>query len=410
MAEQHAVGGGERQRVGGGLLPGQVLGPVHQLPVLHAAELGEGAVRRLVPPDALRGREHRVAAVAFLVVAVVLVAVDDDLVADLPALDLGADRPDDARGVGAGDVIGILVHVERRDRLAERRPDAVVVDARRHHENEHVVAVELPGRHDLDLHRLFRRPVPLLADGPGVHRLRHMAERGNFADLVEILDRSVGRQVLLGRASVHGLPQMRRLGDRKQTGRPRILRRTIQHCALKAENQSSFGQAQGASARRIDRRPGCDQLPRSAGRPGRNEDCGVGWLFLRLCCAQNPGSARDALPMRCGGRAPTKRARREPALKVSRWRRRTGKRWRSGTNPGSSAPTPATRRRASRTGFTARISPRARRASPSPSICRPRPAMTATTSWRAARSARSASRFPTSATCARCSRRSRSPR
>ena len=51
--------------------------------------------------------------------------------------------------------------------------------------------------------------------------------------------------------------------------------------------------------------------------------------------------------MRCGGRGPTERARREPALKVSRWRRRTGKRWRSGTNPGSSAPTPGIRRRAS---------------------------------------------------------------
>ena len=248
MAEQHAVGGGERQRVGGGLLPGQVLGPLHQLAVLHAAELGEGAIRRLVAPDALRGREHRVAAVAFLVVAVVLIAVNDDLVADLPALDLGADRPHDARRVGAGDVIGILVHVERRDRLAERRPDAIVVDARRHHENEHVVAVELPGRHDLDLHRLFRRPMPLLADGPGVHRLRHMAQRRDFADLVEILDRSVGRQVLLGGASVHGLPQMRRLGDRKQTGRPGILRRTIEHCALRRENQSFFGQARGAGA------------------------------------------------------------------------------------------------------------------------------------------------------------------
>ena len=55
-----------------------------------------------------RGREHRVAAVALLVVAVVLVAVDHDLVADLPALDLGADRPDDAGRVGAGDVVRAL--------------------------------------------------------------------------------------------------------------------------------------------------------------------------------------------------------------------------------------------------------------------------------------------------------------
>ena len=108
------------------------------------------------------GREHRIAAVALLVVAVVLVAVDDDLVADLPALHLRADRPDDAGRVRAGDVIGVLVPVERGDRLAERGPDAVVVDAGRHHEDEHVVAVELPGGHDLDLHGRdrARRAVP----------------------------------------------------------------------------------------------------------------------------------------------------------------------------------------------------------------------------------------------------------
>src|SRR3546814_7166152 len=65
------------------------------LPIfLHTGELGEGAVGRLVAPDALRRREHRVAAVALLVVAVVLIAVDHDLVADLPALHLGADGPD----------------------------------------------------------------------------------------------------------------------------------------------------------------------------------------------------------------------------------------------------------------------------------------------------------------------------
>ena len=184
-----------------------MLRPLHQLAVLNAAELGERPVRRLIAPDALRGREHRVAAVAFLVVAVVLVAVDDDLVADLPPLDLGPDRPNDARGVGPGDVIRVLVHVEHGNRLAERRPNPVVVDARRHHQNEDVVAVEGPGRHDLDLHRLFRRPVPFLAHDPRVHRLRHMAERGDFADLVEILDRSFGRQVLGGRTCVHGHPR-----------------------------------------------------------------------------------------------------------------------------------------------------------------------------------------------------------
>ena len=187
MAEQHAVGCRERERVAGGLFPGQVLGTFHQLAVLHAAELRERAVRRLVAPDALRGREHRIAAVALLVVAVVLVAVDDDFVADLPALHLGADRPDDARGVGPGDVEGLLVAVERRNRLAERGPDAVVVHAGRHHVDQHVVAIELPGRHDLELHGRVRRTMALLTNRPGVHVLRHMAERRDFPEIVEIL-------------------------------------------------------------------------------------------------------------------------------------------------------------------------------------------------------------------------------
>src|SRR5713226_8164181 len=102
---------------------------LHELACLHLAELREGSVRRLVAPDALAGREHRIAAVALLVVAVILVAVHDDLVADLPALHLGADRPHDAGGVGAGDVEGLLVDVEWRDRQAEAGPYAVVVDA-----------------------------------------------------------------------------------------------------------------------------------------------------------------------------------------------------------------------------------------------------------------------------------------
>src|SRR4051812_17311129 len=80
MAEQHAVGGGEGERVAGGFFPGQMRGLRHELARLHAAELRERAVRRLVTPDALRGREQRVAAIAVLVVAVILIAMDDDLV------------------------------------------------------------------------------------------------------------------------------------------------------------------------------------------------------------------------------------------------------------------------------------------------------------------------------------------
>ena len=196
MAEQHAIGGRERERVAGRFFPGQMRRLAHQLARLHAAELRERAVRRLVAPDALRRRQQRIAAVAILVVAVVLIAVDDDFVADLPALHLGADRPDDAGRVGAGDVERILVHVERRDRLAEAGPDAVVVDAAGHDVDQHLVLGDRPGRHHFALHRLFRRAVALLADRPGVHLRRHMAERRNLADLVEILERRGGRFLL----------------------------------------------------------------------------------------------------------------------------------------------------------------------------------------------------------------------
>ena len=195
VAKQHAVGGGERQRIAGAFLPGQVLRPLHELAILHTGELRERAVRGFVAPDPLGRREHRVSAVAFLVVAVVLVAVDDDLVADLPALHLGADRPDDAGGVGPGDVIGLLVAVERRDRGAESRPDAVVVDARSHHQNQHVMTVERPGRHHLYLHCGIGLAMPFAADGPGVHVFGNVAERRDFADFIQVFggDGRLGR-------------------------------------------------------------------------------------------------------------------------------------------------------------------------------------------------------------------------
>src|SRR5215813_13639823 len=95
-------------------------GPLQELAILDAAKLGKGTVGGLVTPDALGGRKHRIAAVTFLVVAVVLIAMNDDLVTNFPALHLGANGINDAGGVGAGDMVGLLVYIQRRDRLAER--------------------------------------------------------------------------------------------------------------------------------------------------------------------------------------------------------------------------------------------------------------------------------------------------
>lgn len=90
------------------------------------------------------------------------------------------------------DVKRILVHVERRDRHAARGPHAVVVDAACHHVDQHLIVADRPGRQHLELHGGFGRTMPLLADCPGVHARRHMAERRHLADVVEVFRRARG--------------------------------------------------------------------------------------------------------------------------------------------------------------------------------------------------------------------------
>src|SRR3569623_970665 len=77
----------------------RLLGPV--------VELGRVALRQLAPALEVLAVDD---ALALLVIAVVLISLDDDVVADLPSVHLGADRADDARGFGAGDVERLLVH------------------------------------------------------------------------------------------------------------------------------------------------------------------------------------------------------------------------------------------------------------------------------------------------------------
>ena len=201
MAEQHAVGRRQGQGIAGRLLPGEVARAGHELLGLDTGELGEAAVTGLVAPDALAGGVHRITTVAFLVVAIVLVAVDDDLVADLPALHPGADGPDNSRGIGPGNVDVTLVNVEGADGNAERGPHTVVVDTCRHHENQDLVAVDLVRRQHLHLHRRRGFAVAFAADRPRIHVGRNMSQRRDLAEFVEILDR---RLVLSGRP--HRLP------------------------------------------------------------------------------------------------------------------------------------------------------------------------------------------------------------
>src|SRR6516165_4155475 len=215
MAEQHAIGGRQRERITGRLFPGEMRRLLHQLPRLHAAELSEGAVGCFVAPDPLRRRQERIAAIALLIVAVVLIAMDDDLVADFPAFDLGADRPDNAGRIRAGNVKGMLVPVQRRHRHAKPGPNAVVVDAAGHDIDQHLLLSDRPGRDDLALHRRFRRSVPFLADRPGIHFRWDVTEWRHLTDLVKVLNGRGGRNFLGDGHS--GAPRLHRhaLADQK---------------------------------------------------------------------------------------------------------------------------------------------------------------------------------------------------
>src|SRR5207302_1415569 len=102
---------------GGSAQPVEVLRLLQELLRLHLGELREAAPARLVSPDLLLAAGHRVQAIALGALAAALVAVDDHLVAHLPALHLVADLPDDARGAHLfGHLAQVLRHApERKD-------------------------------------------------------------------------------------------------------------------------------------------------------------------------------------------------------------------------------------------------------------------------------------------------------
>jgi hypothetical protein len=104
-----------------------------------------------------------------------LVAVDDHLVAGLPARHARAHLPDDARGVRAADVVaelGVVSVAPDPDRLAERGPDVVVVHARRHDPDDHLEGSGLRHLDLLELEGVARLTLALLADHPRGHRVR----------------------------------------------------------------------------------------------------------------------------------------------------------------------------------------------------------------------------------------------
>src|SRR6185437_13827504 len=121
-------------------------------------------------PDPLAGGGERVQAVDLGVLVGGLVAVDDDLVAGLPAGDALADLPHDPRGVGAADVVaplGVIAVAPDAHGLAQRRPHVVEVHAGGHHAHDHLERAGLGYLDLLQLERVDRLALALLADDPG---------------------------------------------------------------------------------------------------------------------------------------------------------------------------------------------------------------------------------------------------
>src|SRR5205807_5928410 len=119
-----------------------------------------------------------------------LVAVDHDLGPGRPAGDALADLPDGPRCVRAADVVPVLRVVAvppDPDGLAERRPHVVEVDAGGHHADDHLARAGLGNFDLLELERLGRLALTLLADDPRGHRRREFARFGldvcNLADI-----------------------------------------------------------------------------------------------------------------------------------------------------------------------------------------------------------------------------------
>ena len=151
-AVQHAIRGRADEHVRRGLFPRQVRRLRHALVVLHLA-----CTARSCPSSTRSPRSAGVGAnIGSLpatharIVGVPHAAVDDDVVADLDVRDVLADRPHDAARVAAADVevLGLallLARLDDVDRDAHRRPHVVVVDARGHHVDEHVVRRRAPG-------------------------------------------------------------------------------------------------------------------------------------------------------------------------------------------------------------------------------------------------------------------------
>ena len=141
MSEQHPIGRCQSQGVTGRFFPRQMFGSRHQLLRLHARELSKRTVWCFISPDALTGGKHRITAIAVFIVTIILVAMNDNFIANLPTRYLIANGPNDTRRVRTCDVIGLFVPVKGANRCAQCGPNTIIVHACGHHQNQHIMTV-----------------------------------------------------------------------------------------------------------------------------------------------------------------------------------------------------------------------------------------------------------------------------
>src|SRR3989442_15167644 len=147
-----------------------------------AGELAEASVVGLVAPDPRALGEHRILARAHPgVVGAPPATVHDHFVTDPDVLHVPPDGPDDSRAVAAAgvEILGLARslalgdHVERRP---QGRPDVVVVDARGHDVDQHLVRTERRRRDDLAPPGIARLTEAVLSNEIRVHPRRDLAE------------------------------------------------------------------------------------------------------------------------------------------------------------------------------------------------------------------------------------------
>ena len=231
--------------------------------------------------------------------------MDHDLVAGLPLGHALADLPDDAGGVGAADVVAELLVVavaEDRDRLAERRPDVVEVDARGHHPHDHLEGAGLRHVDLLDLEGVGRLALALLPDHPGGHLLGQLpglhVELRNVCDLYCQVDslrrlRTAGIVDNRGLAAVAGLGRPRRALAGEAA---RQARRDLQLMAGQSSSRTSPSSRAGGSIAFSETRPKLLEPPQ---------------LTVPACFATEPAAVVEALSRGIQGLADTERTARE---------------------------------------------------------------------------------------------------